>query len=249
MNNEVYAVMLTDNENFGIDSKITLHKTINNAKHKMLDTMVDLMGKVKINDKKYTEESFEFLDEKNNQYTGKITKIYVADKPHLEAGNYPLTMNELMTCFTQHNVATSVLNSAIVNETMFKQKEQIENLKEYIDAIERSKRYAENALEKIEKMNNIMWLSIDEAGNEFDYALFHNKDTAISYLSCRFEQALEKIGFRNRANTSAEDKAKYYTEKEKFAKNNKMKYQIEGTNFNCYGKVYCIGIDVKEKEK
>ena len=37
-------------------SKITLYKTVNDAKHKMLDTMVDLMGKVKINDKKYTEE-------------------------------------------------------------------------------------------------------------------------------------------------------------------------------------------------
>ena len=58
------------------------------------------------------------------------------------------------------------------------------------------------------------------------------------------------MGFHNDTNTSAEDKAKYYAEKEKFAKYHKMMFELEGDNCTSYGKIICLEIDeiINKKE-
>lgn len=241
-NKEFHAVISTDPENFGIESKITICRTSTTAVSKIFENSVDILEKIKVKKKIFGKEFYEFLDENEKQYTGRIEKVLVADTPHLQAGEYPYTMDEVMLCFSQHALTTNILNRILIDETRFEKDKQIKNMKDYIKATERSLDYAKTALETLTKANNVIWLSVDETGNEFDLALFYNKDTAISYLSCRFEQALLKFGLRNDERTTTVEKAKYYTEKEKFAKNNKMKYELESKSFKSRGKVICVEI-------
>ena len=240
---DLYLAITTDSENSGIDSRITVHRTSTKAISKIFESSVNLLEKVKIKSKTFEKDSYQIFDEDNNQYTGKIKRILVIDTPHLEAGPYPYTMDEIMVCFSHHSLLTNLLNQLVIQETRFEKEKQIKTLKEYINATEHSLEYAKSALETLTKANNLMWLSIDQTGDKLDLALFYNKDTAISYLSCRFEQALRKIGLQNDSKIIAKEKARYYTEKENFAKNNKMRYDLNNNTFISRGKVFCINIE------
>ena len=188
-NKELYAVISTDNENFGIDSKISVFRNKVNADTELLEMTIKLLNSKKIKEKKFENNGFEIFDEDNNQYTGKIEKFMIADNPELEAGPYPFTMDLIRCCLSQQAFTTTILNNVFVNETAFERDEEIKGLEKYIRELEESLMYARNAQRAIKKRNDIIWLSIDETANELDMAFFYNKSTAISYLSFLFEQA------------------------------------------------------------
>ena len=126
---DLYLAIITDSENSGINSKITVHRTSTKAISEVFESSVNLLEKIKIKSKTIEKDSYQIFDEDNNQYTGKVKRILVIDTPHLEAGPYPYTMDEVMVCFSHHSLLTNLLNQLVIQETRFEKEKQINEVK------------------------------------------------------------------------------------------------------------------------
>ena len=242
-NRTIYLTIIEDKDNFGIDANIQAYTLqdkaiacINSHYNQFIaENTVDGYLKMPHNKIK-PDETFSCYarqDSQNNQYTGQILALEIADTPKFISNEYKEIAKSLTEIINTQNNQFKILHEVFENEINFDLDKEIISLNKYKKIISSLTTEIDNTIKLLKKRQNQLWLSVDEGQGEMDYALFYNKNVAKEYLFCRFMQAINFLQY---------NKEKSCDEQNKFLANEKSSYNLIGDNVNCYGKIIQINV-------
>jgi len=232
-----YIILTNTDECFGIDAGIAVCKTKDKAKDLFNQSFVQAIQQTngKQRDCKISDSKYCITLENGDKFFGNINVIDIADRPKMQEGQAPETIKRITTLLMQNREAGFCLDRILLSEISFNEQEELKYLEKLKEAISDSMKTTDDTIALIKEKMNHFWLSIDEDDGELDYALFHNKNEAKSYLTCRFIQSAKSIFNDN--------EEKIQKAKNKFLADCKMKFELQGDYYNAYGKIMEITME------
>lgn len=237
---KLFMAVLEDKDNFGIEANISVYPSQDKAikaamEHYNKNVFPHIQGAKPLpmgypppmpTGASYT--CYQQEDENKNQYAGTVLAKMASDYPRLETNDYPYSMRRLINLLDAERLQLELLQKAMQYETDYKAEQEIATLNQYEENLKSIASDVTQTIKSIKFQKNRLWLSMDEGLDGMDYALFHNKDTAKEYLSCRFLQAVSHAGYDNEKSREAKDN---------FRRHGKTEYMLIGSNHNYYGKI------------